>query len=278
MSAYFSIMGNLDWVMPNVLERLPKFINSIETCFGRGELVWHTNPPSGREIKNDKDPDIIRIHSWVKNATVEDLNALSEYDWTYTKARFDEIRKWENPLNDLDFIYRYIYMAESGRNDSYVVESSFFPLCEGEIYDMERIKQAKRRFKNVEFTNIDATDLVKKYDREDTFFFIDPPYPSRERYYPVHDLDWAKFYEALRGCKGKWMMCYDPRLSTHDKEIDYALKCKEVAEKIIEENPHYVCKQKYSMSHMFKKTNYPEFKTYYLVWNYEIKESTLEKW
>lgn len=57
----------------------------------------------------------------------------------------------------------------------------------------------------------DYIDIIKRYDSEDTFFYIDPPYHGKEEYYINHDFGKETHKElakALNGIKGRFLLSY----------------------------------------------------------------------
>lgn len=59
--------------------------------------------------------------------------------------------------------------------------------------------------------NLDYKDIIKKYDSESTFFYVDPPYFGKEEYYINHDfrkethIDLAN---TLNSIKGRFLLSY----------------------------------------------------------------------
>ena len=59
--------------------------------------------------------------------------------------------------------------------------------------------------------NMDCRKLIEKYDSEDTFFYIDPPYFKLESYYTEDAFgktDHIELLSQLRDTKGKWALSY----------------------------------------------------------------------
>ena len=59
--------------------------------------------------------------------------------------------------------------------------------------------------------NIDACEIISKYDSESTYFYCDPPYANTEHYYSNHDFgkaDHERLSNCLTNIKGKFSLSY----------------------------------------------------------------------
>ena len=62
-----------------------------------------------------------------------------------------------------------------------------------------------------EIDNLDYKEVISKYDSPETFFYLDPPYMGREKYYINHDFDKNSHYELasiLNNIKGRFALSY----------------------------------------------------------------------
>jgi DNA adenine methylase len=62
-----------------------------------------------------------------------------------------------------------------------------------------------------EILDLDYKDLINQYDSKDTFFYLDPPYMGKERYYINHDFNESSHYELasiLNNIKGRFLLSY----------------------------------------------------------------------
>ena len=73
------------------------------------------------------------------------------------------------------------------------------------------IKQVGKRLENVVIENQDFEVLIKHYDRENSFFYCDPPYFSSEYVYQCGFTwnDHLRLKNALANAKGKWLVSYN---------------------------------------------------------------------
>ena len=78
---------------------------------------------------------------------------------------------------------------------------------------IEKFSQSNylKKLERLSVENMDCRELIKKYDSEDTFFYIDPPYYQMESYYTSHAFghdDHIELLELLKTTKGKWALSY----------------------------------------------------------------------
>ena len=70
--------------------------------------------------------------------------------------------------------------------------------------------ECARRLKDVVIENKDFEELIAQYDREDTFFYCDPPYYDAECYEVAFPKpDHIRLHDALARCKGLVMVSYN---------------------------------------------------------------------
>ena len=86
----------------------------------------------------------------------------------------------------------------------------------------DKLKNEKwlNKFKKINFVkNMDFEDVIKKFDSEKTYFYLDPPYWKTENYYSNHDFDrddHERLANALKEVKGKFSLSYYDFELLHD--------------------------------------------------------------
>ena len=91
----------------------------------------------------------------------------------------------------------------------------------------------KDKLKGVKILNQDYEKVIKQYDGPDTFFYLDPPYNTKEKisnkdtgYVGGDEFDFERLYSVLQKIKGKFLMSMDN--SQYIKDLFKKFKIKEV--------------------------------------------------
>jgi DNA adenine methylase len=72
------------------------------------------------------------------------------------------------------------------------------------------LEQAWQRLANVNIECMDFRDLIKRYDRPHTLFYLDPPYWDLPGYnHDFEEQDFKDLAELLAGIKGKFLMSFN---------------------------------------------------------------------
>ncbi len=102
-------------------------------------------------------------------------------------------------------------------------------------YRNEFTKKIHERLKHVQISCRDALKVIAQRDSEDTFFFLDPPYPGcvQKHYSDFTFDDFEKLLELLTTIKGKFILCnfsssmldhYIEQMKWQKKEKDMPLR------------------------------------------------------
>lgn len=102
-------------------------------------------------------------------------------------------------------------------------------------YRLEFSSAIHERLKEVQISCRDAMTVIRQRDREETFFFLDPPYPGCEQkhYKGFEEKDLEELLELLVHIKGKFLLCnfdspllrkYEKRYGWNRKVIDLPMR------------------------------------------------------
>ena len=75
------------------------------------------------------------------------------------------------------------------------------------LFELDNLNLIRERLSNTFIENKDAIDIIKRYDREGTFFFIDPPYFETTGYsYAFEEDKQIELRDVLLNIKGKFLL------------------------------------------------------------------------
>lgn len=221
-----------------------KFDRYIEV-FGGGGWVLFGKPPDQRcmEVYNDYNSNLANLFYCVKNRTG---SLLRELGFLPINSR-DEFTVIRNFLDKQEFDTRFLneelelaeislpppeyeeikaILQENAEVTDVKRAAAFFKLirysygsgCTSygcQPFDVRKcfaaIWQASRRLSDTVVENKDFEALIRQYDRDNAFFYCDPPYYETEGHYAVvfRKEDHARLRDALAVSKGKWMVSYN---------------------------------------------------------------------
>lgn len=84
------------------------------------------------------------------------------------------------------------------------------------------IRNTYERIKRVFIENLDFKDLIKRYDKEHTLFYCDPPYVDSRQYITKFDTDdHRKLADVLSNIKGNFILSINPHLLAYELYDSY---------------------------------------------------------
>jgi len=177
--------------------------------FAGGLACYFNKEKSDVEVVNDLDPDIANAYKFVRDCSEEDVKRLEKMKWDSDKDYFVKLRDMKNLSDEpIKRFYRYMYLIKA----SYGGNRLSFGYRNISLGFLKRIPQLKERLKGTKIYNDNYLKVLKKYDSENTFFYLDPPYPD-EWPGPEHEKTklWKKehvqeFVDYLKDCKSKFMV------------------------------------------------------------------------
>ena len=212
MNSFMSWIGGKKSLRDDILIRFPlDYGRYIEVFGGAGWVLFHKTPEKF-EVFNDANGNLVNLYRCVR----KNPGKLIHYLKYMINARddFRRIVKQRKSgifgkFHDYDRAAKFYYLIRFSyghKTDQYCCRPepmwSKFPL----------IERAAARLQSVAVENRDFEELIKLYDRPESFFYCDPPYYSTESFY--NDVDFSrKDHERLRDtlleCEGKFLVSYN---------------------------------------------------------------------
>ena len=209
--------------------------------FGGGASVLLSKSPSRMEVYNDLDQDIVNFFEVLRDQTLAEKLAFQVELTPYSRSEFLNARAETN--DRIEQARRLVVRAQMGfgsagatkgntgfRLDTARGGSDIVTIWQRQP---EVIRQAAARLKKVLIENRDAIKVIQDHDREDTLFFIDPPYVLDTRNmggkayrHEMSNADHEQLINVLNSCKGKIILC------GYDHTIYEALNWKKVIKSV----------------------------------------------
>jgi DNA adenine methylase len=138
---------------------------------------------------------------------------LRRFRFAVVSRKSFDLQKATDPatLTDIQRAARYLY----------ILKNSFASLVRNPVYhwhvvqppgfNLDKIPQllenARKRLARVQIECLPYDEILKRFDRPTTLFYLDPPYFARKLYrYNFTTADFEKFEERLRGLQGKFIL------------------------------------------------------------------------
>ena len=167
--------------------------------------------PSKHEVINDIDNELVNFWRILQNH----LQPFLDYFKMVVISRkiFDlENQKDPATLTDLQRAVRYFYLQRLGfgakpTNRTFGAGAAR-PMNLNLTTIEETLLQIHWRLERVTIEHLDACRCIEKYDRKETFFYIDPPYYHLSQDYcaPFEDADYLRLRDILNAIKGRFIL------------------------------------------------------------------------
>lgn len=245
MNSIISWIGGKKALRELIYERLPKeYERYIEVFGGGGWVLFGKSPDSCcLEVYNDFNSNLANLFFCVKERTAAFLVELGflplnsrdeflvlrkflskeEFTQDYLKEELDLAQHY---LEELEFEEVKAMLMENAEVTDVKRAAAFFKLirysygsgCTSyscQPFDVRRafhlIWEASCRLANTVVENKDFEALIRQYDRDNAFFYCDPPYYQTEGHYEVEfrKEDHVRLRDTLSQIEGKFLVSYN---------------------------------------------------------------------
>jgi DNA adenine methylase len=177
---------------------IPEHHTYCEVFAGAG-WVFFRKEPSRYEVINDLDGELVAFFRVIQNHLEEFLRQfrflLSSREW------FDDFKRQQEAggLTDIQKAARYYYLQRQCfggkvKGRSFGGGPGTFPRI-NLLRMEEELSSVHLRLARVMIENLDWKEFVRRYDKPDTFFYLDPPYFGAPTY--NHNFESLDRYEKL---------------------------------------------------------------------------------
>lgn len=210
--------GGKQRMLPHILPKIPAHSAYIEPFFGGG-AVFFGKKPSKFEVVNDINHRLITFYKVLK------------YDFEEVQKLIDETFHSRAQHKESDLLYisqmdlvtdpvscAWAVWTQANMGFSKMIGGGFGYDRSGSsaLSNYNRkinfTEKFKERFKRVTIESYDVLKVIKAYDSDDAFFYLDPPYVSSDQghYAGYTKEDFHKLLDACVNMKGKFLLSSYP--------------------------------------------------------------------
>ena len=202
-------IGGKNRLASKIIALLPEHTTYVEPFSGGAQVLFHKKP-SRVEVLNDLDSEIVnffRVCQWHFQELVRYLHFCVMSRELYEKlARADP-----STLTDVQRAGRFFYLQKNTFGGMVIKRHYHYNVTHPPNYNPRRladiIKAAHQRLQNVQIEHLPYENILEKYDRPTTLFYLDPPYWNRTLYrFKLSGEDFASLAERLRALNGKFAL------------------------------------------------------------------------
>lgn len=209
MRGPLSYIGGKNRLAKTIVSLIPKHKTYVEPFFGGGQVFFHKEP-SAVEIINDLNQEIFNFFRICQHHHEE----LSRYlQYTLMSRKWFELCQATDPtlLTDVQKASRFFYLQKNCFGG--LVNSRHYKLTveQHPNYNPERVpellERTHQRLLHTQIECLPYQEVLKRCDRPETFFYLDPPYWNKQLYhFNFKEKDFVELQQILTSLKGKFIL------------------------------------------------------------------------
>jgi len=195
----FCRVGSKRPIAKILLEYFPQHKTYVEPFLGGGAMFF-AKPPSEKEVIGDLDEELMRDYELINKVSIN--SKMPNLDTPEKVVEFYENNRTDNTAK----LYKAIIGRCAGFSSMQVKKNGKLYKFPNPYSKVKNIAEYKERLDGVRMYVSSYDKLIKKYDRPDTFFYLDPPYEKSGQLYKDSMIDYEEMANLLSKIKGKFML------------------------------------------------------------------------
>lgn len=212
----FKWVGGKSRFRKQIINVIPEHTCYVELFAGAAWVLFGKSP-SSVEVLNDIDSELVNFFRVVKYQPEE---LIKSFEWELvSRAEFDRLANLDtSQLTEIARAHRFYYIIMAGwggelnypRFQTSITDGGHGNRLIGALkFLRQRIEPVYQRLQKVLIENLSWEACFKRYDKEGTFMYIDPPYPDNKCNYAHNMREWeqhTKLADALKNAQCKWAL------------------------------------------------------------------------
>lgn len=221
--------GGKYYMAKNIIELFPVHKTYVEGFGGAGHILFRKTP-SDIEIYNDIHQGLYLLFKILRDENKSEKLIRQIQLTPYSREEFIECKKtWRDETDEIEKVrkfYTAIMQSVGATGDggwSYVKSNSRRGMSQAVSKWLRNVDENMvdviERLREIQIENLDIIELIKKYDKDTTLFYLDPPYiketrKTKEVYeHEMTEEQHIKLVDTLLEVKGKVVLSgYDHKI------------------------------------------------------------------
>ena len=227
-------IGGKSRLVKQILQRIPEHTCYVEPFCGAAWVLFKKQE-SRVEVINDIIKELVTLYRCLQWHLEE---FVRYFKWVLVaRDEFDRL-KAANPdtLTDIQRAARFYYLQQSCFGGSIASPSFGLSKTRPSSLNLLRIEEylsaAHLRLSRVYVECLPYGNIINRYDGQDTFFYIDPPYWDCENYYGKDIFskeDFAALATQLAGIKGKFLLSLNDTPGVREVFKSFAIEAVQIS-------------------------------------------------
>jgi DNA adenine methylase len=229
MNSPIKWMGGKYRLRKQIVNLIPEHICYCEAFGGAGWVLFEKDI-SKVEVYNDINGELVNFFKVIKNKSDEFIKA---FDYILvSRDIFEEFKSINvSTLNDIDRAVRFYYLIHlsfGSRMKNFVINPTRIAGQGKRVLENleDDIKLVRKRLINTVIENRDFEQVINSYDRDTTFFYLDPPYYELTDYGSQGSSefttnDHVRLLHSLNNIQGKFLLSINDHPTVREMYRNY---------------------------------------------------------
>ena len=203
----FGSPGGKRYLAKTIVSYIPEHKTYVEPFVGGGAVLF-AKEPSEVEVINDINSEIMFAYSFLKKLEDKGMKELGNLNWNYNNLNFERLKALA-PKDDVERFHKFLLTkvwSYAGMQETFARDDRRKNDYKDTLY--KRLPDIKQRLGNVQLFNKDYRKIIERFNSQDSFFYLDPPYPGTKAVTEAekHGVEKKDLLAQLRKIKGKFIL------------------------------------------------------------------------
>jgi DNA adenine methylase len=205
----FSYIGGKHRLAKTIIEIFPKHKTYVE-AFAGGAQVFFAKEPSAVEVLNDLDGELVNLFRVCQSHHEELVRYLR---FALVSRKLFDLLKATDPttLTDIQRAARYFYILKNSFASLVRHPNYHWHVVQRPGFNLEKLPEllhnTHQRLERVQIECLPYEEILNRFDRPTTLFYLDPPYWRRKLYrHNLSETDFERLADRLKAVRGKFVL------------------------------------------------------------------------